>query len=77
MTVGATRTGGINARAKSLGRAQSGLKGFRAGLAHFRGNVTLSTDARSGEGCLPVGTLPPVELTGLTVQILEVVDRWK
>lgn len=37
MAVGATRTGGINARAKSLGRVQSGLEGFRAGLTHIDG----------------------------------------
>lgn len=37
VTVGATRTGSLNVRAKSLGRAESGLKGFRAGLAHIKG----------------------------------------
>lgn len=45
MAVGAIRTGGINARPKSLGRAEEvRLKGFRASeqaLLILRGNGTL------------------------------------
>lgn len=53
MAVGATGTGGINATAKSLGGAESGLKGFRAGLAHIKGETGPSLQVPAvGEGCL-------------------------
>jgi len=67
VAVGATGTGGINARAKSLGRAESGLKGFRAGLAHIKGEMGPSPQVPAvGEGCLTVETLPSLELIGLS-----------
>lgn len=69
MAVGAIRTGGINARPKSLGRAEEvRLKGFRASeqaLLILRGNGTLFSQVPAvGEGCVTLVTLPSSELIG-------------